>query len=282
MNFHTKPVTYVSNVTIQVSDLQRSLDFYQRVIGFQILSQTSQEADLTADGQTAILTIVQPEDVTPKQPRTTGLYHFAILLPTREDLASIVPHLVNNGVQLGSSDHLVSEALYLPDPDGNGIEIYRDRLPEEWTWHGDSVEMTVDPLNFKDLLQPENISPWTGLPAGTVMGHIHLHVDDLKTAEAFYVDALGFEVVTRYGHQALFIADQKYHHHIGLNVWNGVGAPRPAENSVGLKHYTLTVANAEKLEDLAKRLEAKSYKANRQDSRVITEDAAGNEIHILY
>lgn len=281
MNFHTKPITYVSNVTIHVSDLARSLAFYQNVIGFQIYSQTSRIAELTADGQTVLLTLEQPDGVTSKQPRTTGLYHFAILLPTRQDLASIVPHLVNNGVQLGSSDHLVSEALYLPDPDGNGIEIYRDRLPEEWTWHGDSVEMTVDPLNFQDLLQPENVSPWNGLPVNTVMGHIHLHVDDLKTAEAFYIDALGFEVVTRYGHQALFIADQKYHHHIGLNVWNGVGAPRPTKNSVGLKHYTLTVADQEKVETLTDRLKAKGYAVHHQGNVVITEDPAGNEIHIL-
>lgn len=281
MNFHTKPVTYVSNVTIQVSNLQQSMEFYKQVIGFQILSQTDASAELTADGQTAILTLEQPIGVTAKQPRTTGLYHFAILLPTRNDLASIVPHLVQHGVQLGSSDHLVSEALYLSDPDGNGIEIYRDRLPEEWTWNNGSVEMTVDPLNAQDLLQPENISPWTGLPAGSVMGHIHLHVDDLKTAEAFYIGALGFEVVTRYGLQALFIADQKYHHHIGLNVWNGVGAPRPVETSVGLKHYTLTVADAEKLDVIMNRLSELGYPAVRQGDRVVTEDPAGNKIHLI-
>lgn len=282
MNFHQKPTTFVASVAINVTDLKRSLDFYTQVIGFQIASQTESDATLTANGRDVLLTLVQPERVTPKQPRTTGLYHFAILLPTRQSLASIVPHLVNQGVQLGSSDHLVSEALYFADPDGNGIEIYRDRLPEEWTWHGDSVEMTVDPLNFEDLLTKETVEEWTGLPANTVMGHIHLHVDDIGRAEAFYTQGLDFEVVTRYGHQALFISDNRYHHHIGLNVWNGVGAPQPAKHSAGLVHYTLDVQDADKQQQLAERLQAFGARVDWNENILITADAAGNEIHIVY
>ncbi|MFA1641972.1 VOC family protein [Chryseomicrobium imtechense] len=282
MNFHQKPTTFVASVAINVTDLKRSLDFYTQVIGFQIASQTESDATLTANGRDVLLTLVQPERVTPKQPRTTGLYHFAILLPTRQSLASIVPHLVNQGVQLGSSDHLVSEALYFADPDGNGIEIYRDRLPEEWTWQGDSVEMTVDPLNFEDLLTKETVEEWTGLPSDTVMGHIHLHVDDIGRAEAFYTQGLDFEVVTRYGHQALFISDNRYHHHIGLNVWNGVGAPQPAKHSAGLVHYTLDVQDADKQQQLAERLQAFGARVDWNENILITADAAGNEIHIVY
>lgn len=280
MNFHQKPTTFVANVTINVTDIKRSTQFYQEVIGFQILSQTEQEAQLTADGKTALLTLIRPENISRKQPRTTGLYHFAILLPSRQSLASIVPHLVDQGVQLGSSDHLVSEALYFADPDGNGIEIYRDRLPEEWTWNNGAVEMTVDPLNFEDLLTKENVLPWTGLPEDTVMGHIHLHVDDLQAAENFYTQGLDFEVVTRYGHQALFIADNKYHHHIGLNVWNGVGAPRPAANSAGLVHYTLVVEDADKQKRFAEQLSTLGARVEWNNEVLITEDSAGNEIHI--
>ncbi|MBM7707139.1 catechol 2,3-dioxygenase [Chryseomicrobium aureum] len=282
MNFHQKPTTFVASVAINVTDLKRSLDFYTQVIGFQIASQTESDATLTTNGRDVLLTLVQPERVTPKQPRTTGLYHFAILLPTRQSLASIVPHLVNQGVQLGSSDHLVSEALYFADPDGNGIEIYRDRLPEEWTWQGDSVEMTVDPLNFEDLLTKETVEEWTGLPSDTVMGHIHLHVDDIGRAEAFYTQGLDFEVVTRYGHQALFISDNRYHHHIGLNVWNGVGAPQPAKHSAGLVHYTLDVQDADKQQQLAERLQAFGARVDWNENILITADAAGNEIHIVY
>lgn len=280
MNFHQKPTTFVANVTINVTDIKRSTEFYQHVIGFQVLLQSENEVQLTADGKTALLTLVQPENVSRKQPRTTGLYHFAILLPSRQSLASIVPHLVNQGVQLGSSDHLVSEALYFADPDGNGIEIYRDRLPEEWTWKEGSVEMTVDPLNFEDLLTKENVLPWTGLPENTVMGHIHLHVDDLQAAENFYTEGLDFEVVTRYGHQAIFIADNKYHHHIGLNVWNGIGAPRPAAHSAGLVHYTLVVEDAEKQKRFEEHLNTLGARVEWNDEVLITEDPAGNEIHI--
>ncbi|PJK16280.1 glyoxalase [Chryseomicrobium excrementi] len=280
MNFHQKPTTFVANVTINVTDIKRSTEFYQHVIGFQVLSQTENEAQLTADGKTALLTLVQPENVSRKQPRTTGLYHFAILLPSRQSLASIVPHLVNQGVQLGSSDHLVSEALYFADPDGNGIEIYRDRLPEEWTWNEGSVEMAVDPLDFEDLLTKENVLPWTGLPENTVMGHIHLHVDDLQAAENFYTQGLDFEVVTRYGHQAIFIADNKYHHHIGLNVWNGIGAPRPAAHTAGLVHYTLIVQDADKQKRFAEQLGALGARVEWNNDVLITEDPAGNEIHI--
>ncbi len=280
MNFHQKPTTFVANVTINVTDIKRSTEFYQQIIGFQVLSQTANEVQLTADGKTALLTLIQPDHAGRKQPRTTGLYHFAILLPSRQSLASIVPHLVNQGVQLGSSDHLVSEALYFADPDGNGIEIYRDRLPEEWTWKEGSVEMTVDPLNFEDLLTKENVLPWTGLPENTVMGHIHLHVDDLQAAENFYTQGLDFEVVTRYGHQAIFIADNKYHHHIGLNVWNGIGAPRPASHSAGLDHYTLVVEDAEKQKRFEEHLNTLGARVEWNDEVLITEDPAGNEIHI--
>lgn len=280
MNFHQKPTTFVANVTINVTDIKRSTEFYQQIIGFQVLSQTASEVQLTADGKTALLTLIQPEHAARKQPRTTGLYHFAILLPSRQALASIVPHLVNQGVRLGSSDHLVSEALYFADPDGNGIEMYRDRLPEEWTWDNGAVEMTVDPLNFEDLLTKENVLPWTGLPEDTVMGHIHLHVDDLQAAENFYTQALDFEVVTRYGHQAIFIADNKYHHHIGLNVWNGIGAPRPAAHTAGLVHYTLIVQDADKQKRFAEQLGALGARVEWNNDVLITEDPAGNEIHI--
>src|SRR5690606_29798182 len=178
-DFHRAPHTYVGQVNLNVQDLERSLKFYQEVIGFKVMNRTAVSADLTADGRTVLLTIMQPDDVIPLQGRTTGLYHYALLLPTRTDLASIVRHLAQLGVRLGSSDHLVSEARYLSDPDGNGIEIYRDRDPSEWSWNRGEVAMTVDPLDFRDLLSHTDEQAWQGLPSGTVMGHIHLHVAEL-------------------------------------------------------------------------------------------------------
>ncbi|WP_456272362.1 VOC family protein [Bacillus sp. AK031] len=275
MNFHQKPVTYVGQVTLKVQNLERSLLFYKEVIGFNILEQTERTASLTADGQTALVTLEQPEDIAPKTGRTTGLYHFAILLPERADLANIVQHFADIRLPLGSSDHLVSEALYFSDPDGNGIEIYADRDPSGWSWNDGAVKMAVDPLNFEDLLSIKRENPWNGLPAGTVMGHIHLHVSELKKTEEFYTKGLGFDVVSRFGDQALFISDGKYHHHIGLNTWNGVGAPPPAANSVGLKSYSLVLPSEEKRNQVVDQLRKIGVHVT---DDFVTEDPSGNRI----
>ncbi|MEH7126423.1 VOC family protein [Bacillus sp. JJ1532] len=278
MNFHHEPITFVGQVNLKVQNLERSLAFYQEVIGFKVLEKSERSANLSADGKTVLLSIQQPNDVIPKQGRTTGLYHFALLLPRRSDLAKIVHHFMEIGLQFGSSDHLVSEALYLSDPDGNGIEIYTDRDPSEWNWGNSEVEMAVDPLNFVDLLAGGKQQSWKGLPAGTVMGHIHLHVSELKKTEEFYIKGLGFEVVNRYGTQALFIADGKYHHHIGLNTWNGVGAPTPSPNSVGLESFTLMLSNEEKRNNIINQLRNIGASVIEENGCFITLDPSGNRI----
>ncbi|TJY42841.1 VOC family protein [Cohnella pontilimi] len=281
MNFHREPNTYVGQVNLKVQNLERSLKFYQEVIGFKVLEQTEKSANLTADGKTVLLSIEQPDHVVPMQGRTTGLYHFAILLPTRSDLAQIVVHLANMGLRLGSSDHLVSEALYLSDPDGNGIEIYRDRDPSEWKWKNGDVQMAVDPLDFRDLLSGVNQQTWNGLPADTVMGHIHLHVSELTKTENFYIKGLGFEVVNRFGPQALFISTGKYHHHIGLNTWNGVGAPQPSENSVGLKSFTLIYPNGPARDRAVANLQSMGASVTEENGAFMTSDPSGNRILLL-
>jgi catechol 2,3-dioxygenase len=278
MSFHHEPSTYVGQVSLKVQSLERALKFYTEVIGFQILGQTDRTAELTADGQTVLLSIEQPDNVIPMQGRTTGLYHYALLLPTRTDLAHIVQHFARMGVRLGSSDHLVSEALYLSDPDGNGIEIYRDRDPSEWTWNRNEVQMAVDPLNFRDLLSGVEEQLWNGLPAGTVMGHIHLHVSELTKTEDFYTKGLGFEVVNRFGTQALFISTGKYHHHIGLNTWNGVGAPKPPEHSVGLKSFTLIYPSAEARDRAVANLQSLGASVVVENGVFTTSDPSGNRI----
>ncbi|WP_232697103.1 VOC family protein [Brevibacillus daliensis] len=281
MRFHSKPITFVSHVKIKVENLERSLTFYQEVIGFKILEQTKTTATLTTDGKTSVLSIEQPENVVPKQGRTTGLYHFALLLPHRSDLANIVNHFSKNDIRIGSSDHLVSEALYLSDPDGNGIEIYVDRDPSEWDWNNGEVAMTVDPLNFVDLLSSEKQEQvWKGLPAGTVMGHIHLHVSELKKTEEFYTQGLGFEVVSRYGTQALFISTGKYHHHIGLNTWAGLGAPAPPKNSVGLESFTLNLPNEAARDHVVANVKNIGASITEENDLFITSDPSGNRIHL--
>lgn len=281
MNFHAKPITFIGHVKIKVQDLQRSIKFYQDILGFDVLEQTASTAKLTADGKTSFLSLEKPENVIPKEPRRTGLYHFAILLPETEDLANFVVHLVNNGIRFGSSDHLVSEALYFYDPDGNQIEVYRDRDPSEWNWSGSEVDMAVDPLNFERLLQhatPEN--PWEKMPEHAVMGHIHLHVSELEKTEEFYVKGLGMDVVNRFGGQALFLSYGNYHHHVGVNTWNGVGAKAPSKNSVGLESFTLIFDNEDARNKTISNLRQIGAEVVEKNGSCLTHDPSGNAIEL--
>ncbi|WP_226529750.1 VOC family protein [Metabacillus niabensis] len=280
MSFHKYPTTFVSKLSLKVLDLDRSLAFYQEIIGFQILEQSEKRAILTADGKTALLEIEQPADVIPKQPRTTGLYHFALLLPSRSDLGSVLKHLLKVKYPLqGGSDHLVSEALYLADPDGNGIEIYVDRSPSLWNWNNGEVEMSTDPIDVEGLLASGR-DEWSKLPEGTVMGHIHLHVSELEKTKEFYCKGLGFEVVCNYGNQALFISTGRYHHHIGLNVWNGIGAPQPSEKSVGLMDYTIVYPSEIERDHVTQKLQQLGFDVTRNDKVIITADPSGNKIRL--
>ncbi|GAA0423718.1 catechol 2,3-dioxygenase [Virgibacillus salarius] len=276
--FFSNRATYVGDVSIHVTNLNNSLDFYQNIIGFHILERNERKVVLTADGKTSLLTLEEPEKVLSKQVKTTGLYHFALLLPTRADLASFLMHCLQQNVQLGASDHLVSEALYLSDPDGNGIEVYSDRLSSAWEWINNQVTMATEPLEGEGLLA-ELKSPWMYLPNKTVMGHIHLHVAHLEEAKQFYVEGLGFNVVSNYP-GALFISTANYHHHIGLNIWNGEGAPAPENNSVGLKLFTLVYPDKQTLDDAIDRLKASEVKIKEENNGYLVEDPSKNLIHL--
>ncbi|WP_018394429.1 VOC family protein [Bacillus sp. 37MA] len=278
-NFHRKPNTFVGQVNINVTNLDSALAFYQDVIGFQVLERTDRKVVLTADGKTGLLTLEQPIDVTPKEGRTSGLYHFALLLPTRADLSIFLQHLLQTGYRFGASDHHVSEALYITDPDGNGIEVYRDRPSSEWTWSNGEVSMVTDPLNGESLLA-ESDSEWNGLPADTVMGHIHLHVSDLQKAEEFYVKGLDFTVVSHYP-QAVFIATGRYHHHIAINTWQGAGAQVPKKNSVGLNWYTLVFPNEEARGKAMEQLQEIGASVIAENDFFVTEDPSGNKIRLV-
>ena len=279
MKFQSYPNTYVGQVHIKVTDLQKSLAFYQEIVGFDVLETDGQKAILTADGRSPLLVIEQPDLPEPKQPRTTGLYHFALLLPERKDLAKTLIHLLQSHYPLeGAADHFVSEALYLSDPDGNGIEIYTDRPDDTWKWEKGEVDMGTVALDAQGLVKEDDGKPWTGLPEETVMGHIHLHVANLAETEHFYLQGLGFERVLQYGEQALFISTGKYHHHIGLNTWNGAGAPSPSENSAGLKSFTLILPSDRALKETAERLEQMGVNLKWEAGQIITRDPSGNVI----
>ncbi|WP_028401664.1 VOC family protein [Ectobacillus panaciterrae] len=281
MKFHHHPYTFVGQVHLLVGNLDRSLAFYQNVLGFRLLEHSERKAVLTTDGKTPLLTIEQPEDAVPKQPRTTGLYHVALLLPNRSDLAKILLHLLQTKYPLqGASDHLVSEAIYLGDPDGNGIEIYTDRPSETWTWKSGQVNMATEPLNAEDLLEEAEGKEWEGLPNDTVIGHIHLQVSDIQKTEEFYCKGLGFDLVNRYGRQALFVSSGGYHHHIGLNTWNSAGAPAPARNSVGLKWFSLVLPDEEARQKVVKQLQQIDAFIAEENGVILTKDPSGNHIQL--
>ncbi|WP_066400883.1 VOC family protein [Neobacillus mesonae] len=278
-HFHRKPTVFVGVVNIKVKNLDYSLNFYQNIIGLQVLEKSDRKAVLTTDGETPLLILEQPENVTAKEGRTSGLYHFAILLPTRADLSVFLRHLIQTGYPLGAADHYVSEALYLNDPDGNGIEVYRDRPSSEWTWNNSLVDMATEQLDAQGILG-ESDAEWRGLPAGTIMGHIHLHVGDLQKAEEFYTKGLGFNVVSYYP-QAVFLSTGGYHHHIAINTWQGTGAKQPAENSVGLNWYTIVYPDAEVREAVVKNLQQLGASVQAEADYVVTSDPSGNRIRLL-
>jgi catechol 2,3-dioxygenase len=277
--FHQEPNIFVGEVNIRVKNLDYALTFYQNIIGFQVLEKTARKAILTTDGKTPLVTLEQPVDVIPKAERMTGLYHFAILLPTRADLAVFLRHLVQTGYPLGAADHYVSEALYITDPDGNGIEVYRDRPSTEWTWKNGLVDMATEQLDAEGILA-ESGAEWNGLPAGTVMGHLHLHVADLKKAVEFYTEGLGFKIVSYYP-QATFVSTGGYHHHIAINTWQGVGAQTPPKNSVGLNWYTLVFPDVEVRSTVIKQLQQLGAKVAEEADFYVTSDPSGNQIRLV-
>lgn len=274
--FHQSPNIYVGEVNIKVKNLDYALAFYQNIMGFRVLEKTNQKAILTTDGKTPLLTLEQPENVIPKEERMSGLYHFAILLPSRADLSVFLRHFLGTGYALGAADHYVSEALYITDPDGNGIEVYRDRPSKEWTWKNGLVDMATVELDGNSILA-ESDAEWTGLPPGTIMGHIHLHVGDLQKAEEFYTKGLGFNIVSHYP-QAVFLSTGGYHHHIAINTWQGVGAPTPPQNSVGLNWYTLVFPNEAARETTIKQLQQLGYPLKKEGDNYVTKDPSGNQI----
>jgi catechol 2,3-dioxygenase len=273
--------TTIGAVHLNIRDLEESVRFYEDVLGFRKREADRTTAWLGAGGSD--LLVLSETDGPPRLPRRTGLYHFAILVPSRRRLAQSLDRLVQTETALtGASDHLVSEALYLDDPDGNGIEIYRDRPKEEWPYRNGRLHMATERLDLQALLddQPGPEEPWTGLDPGTVIGHVHLHVAHLEEADRFYCGILGFEPMVRYGSAALFVSAGGYHHHLGLNTWAGVGAPPPAPGSVGLKHFVVRVPGEVELMAAAERLKAAGIGIETDNGGFRVTDPSGNHVRV--
>jgi catechol 2,3-dioxygenase len=278
------PETHVGPVRLTVADLDREREFYERAIGLRVLGENGDAEGSTlrlgADGTTVVELFGDP-DAPPRRRGTAGLFHLAIVVPSRADLAGALRRVVGAGGPLaGASDHLVSEALYLADPEGNGIEIYRDRPREEWRRVDGQIEMATLPLDLDSLLaeQLEDDGEASHAPAGTQIGHVHLHVADLAAAEEFYAGVLGFDVTVRGYPGALFLSAGGYHHHIGINTWAGEGAPAPAPGSRGLRHFEIVLPGAADLEAAGRRLRDAGVEARRDAEGVHTADPSGNGI----
>jgi catechol 2,3-dioxygenase len=215
--------TGVGVVRLQVGELDRSLEYYTRVLGFSVMTRDEQRAALSPHGETRALVQLEEKRGVQPVPRggLLGLYHFAILVPDRAALGRFVAHLARLGMHAGSADHAVSEAIYLSDPDGLGIEVYADR--PRTAWRSDSTRqlfMTTAPLDVSGVVAAAAGVPWTGMPPGTTIGHVHLHVGDLGAAEAFYHRGLGFDKIVWNFPGALFLSAGGYHHHLGANTWS--------------------------------------------------------------
>jgi catechol 2,3-dioxygenase len=275
------PDTALGTVGLTVTDLARSRTFYERAIGLLATDLEDGSLALGVAGERPLLELRGDSSAPALDRRATGLYHLAILMPTRLDLALAIARLAQERWPLdGASDHLVSEALYLSDPDGNGIEIYRDRPREQWRRSGDQLEMATLPLDIDNLLgeldRADGVQQQA--PSGTRIGHVHLQVADIDEAEAFYNGVLGFDVTVRGYPGALFVSAGGYHHHLGLNTWHSAGSSPPAPGSVGLRSYEITLPSTAELDAVLARVHAAGIPSEERGAGHFVRDPSGNGI----
>jgi catechol 2,3-dioxygenase len=270
--------TTVGPVHLTVADLDRSVDFYERSLGLTTLERDGGSASLGAGGE-QLLGLVEEAGARPAD-GYTGLFHFALLVPGRADLARWLAHAVRERVPLtGASDHFVSEAVYLRVPAHHGVAVYRDRPREHW--EGQVQRMTTDPLDVDDLLAElgdPRTEPFEGLAEGTRMGHVHLRVAEIPPAIAFYRDLLGFGLMASYGSQAAFLAAGGYHHHLGANIWESRGASPPPPGTAGLRHATVVLPDTAERDRVAARVADAGQEPEQRRDGLLVRDPSGNAI----
>ncbi len=277
MNNSIHPETRLGYVHLTVRDLKPSLEFYQNVLGFKVHRQDGDTARLGANG--ADLLVLTENPSARYAHGTTGLYHFATLVPSRVELAQVLKSIIETETPVqGFADHLVSEAIYLADPDGNGIEIYRDRPRQEWRDARGNFRMGTEPLDLKSVLgELEGHEKWTGLDPRTVLGHMHLQIANVRRDEAFYHEVLGFDVMMNLG-SASFLSAGGYHHHIGMNTWNSAGAPPPPSDAVGLRYFTVQLPDHDELSRVVDRVHDAGVSVEETETGLLVRDPSHNAL----
>ena len=270
--------TTVGWIGLTTPDLKRALTFYRDALGLQVSLQEDGSVCLSPPGGPIIVTLVERQSAAPPPQRSTGLYHLAVRLASRQALAGALRRLLEVHWPLqGAADHLVSEALYLEDADGNGIELYHDRPQEEWPYRDGQLIMATNPLDLRALLkEATQQSSWSGLLKGARLGHVHLKVSDLQDAETFYTSLIGFDLVLRYGPSAAFVSAGGYHHHIGFNTWNSTGAPAPPPGSAGLRYFSILLPEGWTLQAIRERLEKAGAPIKEVQSGLLVQDPSAN------
>jgi catechol 2,3-dioxygenase len=271
----------LGRVVLQVADLQRSVAYYERVLGLRVSESAEGVAVLAARDEDRPLVELRERPGASPVPRRgrLGLYHFAILLPDRPSLGRFVTHLASIGEYAGMSDHLVSEAVYLTDPDGLGIEVYADRPRSAWRHEGRQLVMATEPLDVQSVVASAEGRPWAGMPKGTTMGHIHLFVDDIARASAFYHEALGFSKIVWNYPGALFMSAGGYHHHLGTNTW-AASAPRAQPGDARLMEWVIEMPDAASLRAAADSLAGAGHPSDWSEGSAVVTDPWGTKVRL--
>jgi catechol 2,3-dioxygenase len=279
--YRLPPDIRLGPVLLQTADLGRSVDYYGRVLGLRPLEHRAGEATLAAQGDPTPLVRLRerPGAMTVPRRGRLGLYHFAVLLPDRASLGRFAAHLASLGEHAGMADHLVSEAFYLTDPDGLGIEVYADRPRETWAVRGGKIAMATDPVDLEGLARAAEGRPWDGAPPGTRIGHIHLYVDDLERAREFYHVGLGLDRISLDFPGALFMSAGGYHHHLGTNTW-AIGAPKAGEGDARLLEWIIHLPDQESVEGAAESLSGAGQRVTRSGADAVATDPWGTNLRL--
>jgi catechol 2,3-dioxygenase len=274
--FRLPDATHIEGVRLQVADLDRSVEYYTTVLGMQVLNRTEGGAELGVESDGLPLLKLVERRGARSVPRRglLGLYHFAVLLPDRASLGRFVAHLGEIGAYAGMSDHLVSEAVYLTDPDGLGIEVYADRPESTWRLVDRQLEMATKPMDVASVIASGEGKKWQGMPAGTRIGHVHFHVGDIDEAARFYHNGLGMDKIVWSYPGALFMSAGGYHHHIGVNTW-AAGAPPASDDDARLLDWMLVVPDSGAVQGAAASIATAGFNVERDGDAMVARDPWG-------